>query len=65
MRLNLISAITLLDYALILMTAMWIIMGIYRNLSYSDIIYNIVYVCVNITTLLLNIKVINKKGDLN
>ena len=63
MKLNSTIAVTILDYVLILMTATWILVGVYSNISFLDIIYNLVYVCINITTLILNIKLLHKKSD--
>jgi len=54
-------AVTILDMVLILMTATWISFGVYRGISTLEIIYNWVYIIVNISTLILNIKLINKK----
>jgi len=53
-----VRAVALLDFILILMTGVWIMVGIYRGLSNLDWWYNYIYVILNITTLILNLKVI-------
>lgn len=55
------KAVTILDLVLILMTATWIIFGVFRGLSILEIFYNWVYVMVNILTLILNLRLINKR----
>ena len=56
-------AIIILDIVLILMTASWISFGVYRGLSTLEVAYNWVYVIVNIITLILNLRIINRKND--
>lgn len=55
------KAVTLLDIVLIIMTASWISFGIYRGLSTLEIIYNWIYVIVNISALILNMRIITKR----
>ena len=53
-------AITVLDITLILMTAVWILFGVYRGLTLVEMIYNWIFVTVNISTLILNLRLINR-----
>ena len=57
------KAITLLDLVLIFMTAAWILFGVFRGITLLELAYNWVYVIVAITTLILNIRVINEKNN--
>lgn len=50
-----------MDFTLILMTAVWMLVGIYRGLSNLDLWYNYLYVFMNIVTLILNLKIISQK----
>jgi hypothetical protein len=54
------KAVTILDIVLILMTANWILFGIYRGISILELVYNWIYVLINILTLILNLRLINK-----
>jgi len=54
------GAVTILDITLILMTAVWILFGVYRGLTLVEMVYNWIFVTVNITTLILNLRLINK-----
>ncbi len=54
------SAVTILDFTLIMMTAVWIIVNMSKS-GFEDIIYNIVYVTINITTLLLNMNLLRER----
>ena len=54
------GAVTILDITLILMTAVWILFGVYRGLTLVEMVYNWIFVTVNITTLILNFRLINK-----
>jgi hypothetical protein len=53
-------AITILDITLILMTAVWILFGVYRGLTLVEMVYNWIFVTVNISTLILNLRLINR-----
>tara|TARA_Y100000310_G_scaffold61409_1_gene56676 strand:- start:560 stop:748 length:189 start_codon:yes stop_codon:yes gene_type:complete len=53
-------AVTILDMVLILMTATWMIFGVYRGITILELIYSWTYVIVNIATLILNLRLINK-----
>lgn len=55
------KAVAILDSVLIMMTAVWILVGVYRGLAQMDLWYNHVYVILNILTLILNLKIINTK----
>ena len=57
------KAITLLDLVLIFMTAAWILFGVFRGITLLELAYNWVDVIVAITTLILNIRVINEKNN--
>ncbi len=52
------KAVILLDIVLIMMTVIWILRGIFVGLGYVELIYNYVYVLVNILTLFLNLRII-------
>lgn len=54
-----VFAVTLLDFVLILMTATWIIVNLAQN-TILELSYNVIYVIINITTLILNIRILNK-----
>jgi hypothetical protein len=55
-----VKAVVMLDFVLIMMTAVWIIIGVFRGLSNLEVWYNYVYVILNIATLTLNLVVIRK-----
>lgn len=54
------SAVTILDFTLIMMTAVWIIVNVSKS-GFEDVIYNIVYVTINITTLILNMNILSRR----
>ena len=51
-------AVIVLDFILIMMTATWIIVSVYRGMSNVEWIYNYTYVILNMVTLVLNLKLI-------
>lgn len=51
--------VTFLDLVLLLMTAFWVIRGVYVGINFVETVYNYIYVIVNIATLILNLIVIN------
>lgn len=58
---RLTKAIILLDIVAILMTAGWILYGIYRGVEFLEIFYNFVYVIVVLSSYILSIyKLTNK-----
>lgn len=48
----------LLDFTLILMAAVWLMVGLYRGLTNLELWYNFVYVILNVAALSLNLKII-------
>ena len=60
MRYTPASAVTILDFTLIMMTAVWIIVNINKS-GLGDVVYNIVYDTITITTLLLNMMVLRRE----
>lgn len=52
------QAIIILDLVLIMMTVVWVLRGVFVGLGFVEIIYNYVYVFVNILTLSLNLRII-------
>ena len=58
-----VVVINILNIFLILLTAVWILYGIYKGLETLEMIYNYVYVGVTILTLMLNLRIINKKEE--
>ena len=52
--------ISILNVFLILLTAVWVLYGIYKGLENLEMAYNYVYVIVTIMTLALNLRIINK-----
>lgn len=55
------SAIMILDFVLIMMTATWIIITIFRGLDFLEIGYLYLYLIINAITLVLNLRMMNKK----
>ena len=55
MRDKLVFSVTLLDFILLLMSATWIIVTLQKS-AFPDLFYNIIYVFMNIVSLLLNVK---------
>lgn len=53
--------ITILDFMLIFLTALWLIRGLYYGLTKIEITFNYAYLLINITALLLNLVVIYRK----
>ncbi|MBT4539505.1 hypothetical protein HOI26_00685 [Candidatus Woesearchaeota archaeon] len=53
-----VKAIILLNIVLIMMTAVWILVGVIRGLSALEMWYNYTYVTLNIGTLILNLLLI-------
>ena len=51
-------AVIVLDFILIMMTATWVIVSVYRGMSNIEWIYNYTYVILNMITLVLNLKLI-------
>ena len=56
-----VVVINILNIFLILLTAVWILYGIYRGLGDLEMAYNYVYVSVTVLTLILNLRIINTK----
>lgn len=56
-----VLAVVMLDFILIMMTAGWIFVGIYRGLSNLDLWYNYTYVIINLVTLILNLTIITER----
>lgn len=56
-----IRVIAILDFVLIMMTAVWIMVSISRGMSELDLWYNYTYVILNILTLFLNLKLLKSK----
>ena len=56
-----IRAITILDMVLMLMTASWIVFGVYRGLSNLELAYSWMLVIVTIITLILNLRIIHER----
>ncbi|MBU0627984.1 MAG: hypothetical protein KKC75_02250 [Nanoarchaeota archaeon] len=56
-------AVSVLDFVLIMMTAMWIFAGIARGLDFIELGYNYLYLTLSIVTLILNLKLINGKNN--
>tara|TARA_B100000315_G_C14339662_1_gene479008 strand:- start:491 stop:676 length:186 start_codon:yes stop_codon:yes gene_type:complete len=54
------KAVSILDMVLIFMTATWILFGIYRGITLLELIYNWTFVIVNITALILNLRLITQ-----
>ena len=59
-----VVVVNVLNIFLILLTAVWILYGIYKGLETLEMMYNYVYVSVTILTLILNLRIINKKEEL-
>ena len=53
--------ITVLDFVLIYLTALWLIRGLTYGLTNIEITFNYSYLLINITALILNLVVIYRK----